>query len=1022
MAKAKVHDVGTSWAGESMKLGSRVRRRATGEEGVVVRADGTFVDASFPSGLISVHPDELLPVDREPDELLAAGQVGKGLPYALRLQGLFLKHAYKFDQLSGLSNARIEPQLHQIYIAHKVTQKIQPRMLLADEVGLGKTIEAGLIIKELRARELISRVLIVSPASLQYQWQQELRSKFNEDFEIIDGSGAKFLGRGGVNPYTRCDNVICSLPFASNPKQADAIVEAGWDMVIFDEAHRVRRWRQSAKKVSTTRAYRLADELKEIVNGLLLLSATPMQLHPYELYSLIELVEPGLLATFDDYEKRRKSLPELNETMKLLQGWDALSPAEQAASADKHTALLDELGLPENRQAAMLADSRLREQVMDALIQKHPLSAVMVRNRKAEIGGFARREAHRSPVHLDADELDLYRDVTDYIRQGYNRARADKNMAVGFLMVAYQKMLASSSHAIRASFRKRSQKLRLQLRELGELPSSGFSSQREEELRDLAEASDALDELADSALSDAELIRREIERLDELVDRLGRIRDSKAQKLLNVVDGALEAHPDEKLLVFTQFIETQEFLSFALEHAGYSVAKFNGRMSIDEKEEQVRRFKGSSQILISTEAGGEGRNFQFCHLMVNYDLPWNPMKVEQRIGRLDRIGQTRPVHIYNLYCLDTVEERVIEVLQNRIDLFVESVGSLEPILGEVEKEIESLVMQHVDQLNESFEEYEERLEKRVREARERERTLADFVLDRASLRRDQAHDLLNQSPLARWTDLQQFVASALDYHGGTLKEHSEGGEVIALSPRLSAKLKTGQSVVRGTFSPESARNREELPFFAFGHDLVDRIVDQAAFTEPHSTGSRRVEGHPPGIWIEVFYELRGEGVKPSGRVIRHLVNESLDVISEQCRAIPPLGEEIDLPSPDWLSAAVRASRARFDAEHIEHRSTMRAEHEAYRREELRRNERIFRYRELRLKRLVSEAASWIEEKELTGSERDRRILPARRGQLAKRREELQQLQFGYEALVHDTMSREVGTSARVLAAGLVMGG
>src|SRR5262249_49925966 len=154
---------------------------------------------------------------------------------------------------------------------------------------------------------------------------------------------------------------------------------------------------------------------------------------------------------------------------------------------------------------------------------------------------------------------------------------------------------------------------------------------------------------------------------------------------------------------------------------------------------------------------------------VNYDLPWNPMRIEQRIGRLDRIGQKNPVLIYNLFCEGTVEERVIEVLEKRIGLFEESVGSLDPILGEIERDIERLVLSHAAGFDAEFQHYEVALERRVREARERERTLADFVLDRASLRHDVAADLLNESPLARWSDLEQFAASCLSYFGGSLK-------------------------------------------------------------------------------------------------------------------------------------------------------------------------------------------------------------------------------------------------------------
>src|SRR5260221_3474305 len=339
-----------------MLAGERVRRGATGEDGVVLSAgDGTLLQVAFPSGTVWIHPDEVEKLPEGPAERLAAGEVGHLEPYGLRLQSLYLKHAYRYDPLTGLSSARIEPQLHQVFVARRVTQKLQPRMILADEVGLGKTIEAGLIIKEVRARELVSRVLIIVPASLQLQWQSELRSKFNEEFEVLDGAAMQYLGRGGANPWMARQNIICSLPFATTPRRAEQIIEAEWDLVIFDEAHRIRRSLQGASKPRATLAYRLADELKELVNGLLVLSATPMQVHPFELYSLIELVEPGLFPTFRVYDSRRGFLPRLNALMKALVGWNALSDADQAAAAEASAELLGDLGIPVARAVSLLA-------------------------------------------------------------------------------------------------------------------------------------------------------------------------------------------------------------------------------------------------------------------------------------------------------------------------------------------------------------------------------------------------------------------------------------------------------------------------------------------------------------------------------------------------------------------------------------------------------------------------------------------------------------------------------------------
>jgi SNF2 family DNA or RNA helicase len=197
-------------AGAGLLAGERVRRAATGEDGVVLSAgDGVLVQVAFSSGTVWIHREELEKLPEGPAERLAAAELGQLEPYGLRLQSLYLRHAYRYDPLTGLSSARIEPQLHQVFVAHRVTQKLQPRMILADEVGLGKTIEAALIIKELRAKELLGRVLIIVPASLQLQWQSELKSKFNEDFEILDGAALRYLGRGKANPWMTRQNVIC---------------------------------------------------------------------------------------------------------------------------------------------------------------------------------------------------------------------------------------------------------------------------------------------------------------------------------------------------------------------------------------------------------------------------------------------------------------------------------------------------------------------------------------------------------------------------------------------------------------------------------------------------------------------------------------------------------------------------------------------------------------------------------------------------------------------------------------------
>jgi hypothetical protein len=398
------------------------------------------------------------------------------------------------------------------------------------------------------------------------------------------------------------------------------------------------------------------------------------------------------------------------------------------------------------------------------------------------------------------------------------------------------------------------------------------------------------------------------------------------------------------------------------------------------------------------------------------------MRVEQRIGRLDRIGQKHPVRIYNLFCERTVEERVLEVLDQRIGLFQESVGSLDPILGDVERDIERLVLSDAAAFDATFRHYETELGRRVREAREKERTLADFVLDRASLRHDLAAELLQQSPLARWKDLEQFTERCLPFFGGTVKEHSEGGQVVSLSPRLMTRLQQRQSTIRGTFDPEIAREREDLPFFAFGHWLTDGLAELPLAVDPVTTAVRRGHDVPGGEWVEVYYEIRGEGVRPTGWFIRHLVGPDLVVQSELVKAMPAIGEPVQgYEVPGWAKAALAASQRQFEADYEAARVQVQADNDAARDEALDRAKRIYSYRRVRLAALIEEQQTWIREKETSGSERERRVLPARRGQVAKNRERLESLRFEHETELDEIRRRPPGASATVLAAGMVIG-
>ena len=990
-------------------IGTAVRRRGAGDWGVILGGAPTGWRVAFGRETVMLHPDDLELAPGSPGELLAAGHLGDSEEHLLRLRARYLQHAYRHDPFASLNNARIEPQMHQVFVAHRVSHKLRPRMILADEVGLGKTIEAGLIIKELRAREQIERVLIIAPASLTRQWQSELSTKFNEHFELIDGVAAAYLGKNGANPFLSRSNVICSLPFASGKKRAEQVLEGNWDMVVFDEAHRVRRTRQKE-----TEAYKLADELKEITNGLLLLTATPVQLHQHELYSLVQLVEPGLFRNERAFDQQRLAIPQLNQLMQALDHWDALTMQQRTDVFDTHAR---RLALSGCASLDVLAEDGARASVIEQVIGQHPLADVMIRNRKSELGLAGRRRAITESVELTDLEREIYDDVTEYLREGYGRAKKNGATAVGFLMVTYLKMLTSSAQVLRVSFRRRIEGLRRQAAGPVRKPTVRSLA---DDYDDPQELSVAFEEAAAGAEVDRAAIEFEISELEGLAARLDQVRDSKMARAVQMCLDVLADDETAKIVVFTQFIETQRIFAEVLKVNGVASVVFNGNLDADAKERAIRDFRERAQVLVSTEAGGEGRNLQFAHHLVNYDLPWNPMKIEQRIGRLDRIGQRRTVEIHNLVAAGTLEERILKVLAERIRLFEESVGALDPILGGFEKDIERLALDVEADRPDAFTMFSQDIEQQVLQARATEKALDNFVLDRASFRRDQLNELQQRPAMANQEDVADLCRDALAREGGMLAEHEDGGEMVRLSTRTASRLGLRQQGYHGVFSAQEALRRDELDFFAFGHELVDSLVAACAQRDGAEVGGRRSGDCPPGTWVEIVYETRSDVGECRGALVRHLVGPDLDVTSSRLVQMPD-----DLPAkvevPTWAADAVARSQACFEREFGDIRAGYLQEFEDVRAAMLNRASRLYDYRRDRLQLQVGQAKEWLAEREIQATDKDRKILPARRGKLQKDLARLASLLEDYQQEQESIRERTPNVDGAVAWASVVVG-
>lgn len=523
--------------------------------------------------------------------------------------------------LSSLASGII-PLPHQLHVLNRAMETNNIRYILADEVGLGKTIEAGMIIRELKSRGLVSRILVVCPTGLVTQWASEMQEKFHEKFQVILPSDYDTIRRLTDNDdvYGQFDQVISPMDSIKpiekhagwseekvekyNEERIYAIINSGWDLIIIDEAHRV------AGSSGEVARYKLGNLLAQASPYLLLLSATP---HNGKTEPFLRLIR-----------------------------------------------LLDADAFPN-------AKSIVREQVAPFLIRTEKREAIDNNGNLL----FKNRITHLVTISWDERnnlQRELYEMVGSYVAKTYNKALRNrkKNMCLIFLLIIMQRMVTSSTAAIRQSLERRLNVLLEQRTCVGDL--------REEDLDEL-NIEDGVEDALEAISLDMEL---EIEELKQIISLAKQAQfqnqDAKVEPLLNEIDAILSEDRTQKVIIFTEFVATQTYLQELLVNRGYTVTILNGGMSIDERNAAMQEFKTSTSIFISTDAGGEGLNLQFANIIINYDLPWNPMKIEQRCGRVDRIGQQRDVHIYNFIVGETVENRVREVLEEKLSVILKEMG------------------------------------------------------------------------------------------------------------------------------------------------------------------------------------------------------------------------------------------------------------------------------------------------------------------------------------------------------------
>lgn len=599
--------------------------------------------------------EQLAALETTPENEPFDGDAGN---FRLGVEAMRLALAHEYDPYFTLSIARVDPLPHQLEAVYDYFLKLpRIRFLLADDPGAGKTIMAGLLIKELKIRGLIKRILIVSPANLTFQWQREMQDKFKEHFEVLRSDILR--ANYGSNPWQEKNQIVTSMPWVSIIEDAkESLLRSHWDLVIVDEAHKMSAYSQDHK----TMAYQLGEALSDRTDHFLLMTATPHKGDPANFSLFLRLLDKDVYA----------DIKSLEEAMR--------------------------------RHEAPFYLRRVKE----AMVTFPDPDTGKVKSL------FTRRLVRTIEFEIDSDEWDLYNSLTEYVQEQSIKAAEDdsaRGRALGFTMAMLQRRFASSIYALRRSLERIRDKREKVLRDPEGYRQMQIFKKVPEDYDELPEEEQQkiFDDLESVVASiDPDALKEEIFQLDKLIDQARLLEqrevESKLQRLKEVLkEQGVFADPKMKLLLFTEHKDTLEYLAGdgkdgrplgKLREWGLSVTQIHGGMKIGDRDTAGTRinaeriFKEDCQVMAATEAAGEGINLQFCWFMINYDIPWNPMRLEQRMGRIHRYGQEKDCLILNFVSIKTREGRVLQKLFQRIeqiekDLDPQNTGKVFNVLGDV---------------------------------------------------------------------------------------------------------------------------------------------------------------------------------------------------------------------------------------------------------------------------------------------------------------------------------------------------
>lgn len=707
--------------------------------------------------------------------------------FFLYMEAHRIRNAFQFDPLYAVNVSMVDPLPHQIEaVYHYILKNPGIRFLLADDPGAGKTIMAGLLLKELKYRGLVERVLIIVPGHLRDQWIRELKDKFHETFRVI---GRSTMNESwGRNVWTEENQVISSIDFCKQDDVMFTLKEVNWDLVIVDEAHKMSAY-QYGEKTDKTQRYRLGENISGNTRYLLFLTATPHRGDPENFRLFLDLLEPGFFATT---EMLAESIREKDNPLFLR---------------------------------------RLKEDLKT--IDQKPI--------------FPPRHVHTMKYRIadNPDEANLYYEVTNYVKYYYNKALQKEKRNVAFALVILQRRLASSVRAVRRSLERRRDRLQELLDKGNLIQEARYMS--EDDMEDLPEDErwELEEELVEKLTSSETLheLRGEIERLDRLISLAKKAEKSESETKLSELRKVIESEglssSEDKLLIFTEARDTLSYLEEKLRAWGFTVTTIHGGMNLDKRINAEAEFKERAQVMVATEAAGEGINLQFCHLCINYDIPWNPNRLEQRMGRVHRYGQQHEVHIYNMVATDTVEGRILTRLFDKLERMKEHLGSdrVFDVIGDIipKGNLKELILEAISEtrtMEEILKDFEpvtdEATLSRVREATLE--SLATRHIDLSRILGEQRQALENRLVPEY---VERFFQRASQVLGIPMERRPDGLWRITKIPYdvrnrpHSFKLKHG--VVRNEYNKASFNKedafKQEAEFISMGHPLMEAVID-----------------------------------------------------------------------------------------------------------------------------------------------------------------------------------------------------